>query len=127
MASFDRATLDRVIGGDVTYQQVFGSAPWSEACPAWNTPGDTPSPPADPQGSALLLPGQFDSYSRPEWSRRHARRWDHTWVFTAPNNTHNTLGYDACALSVRNAWVLADTPAPPDPTLCTTPPNLTLR
>jgi hypothetical protein len=48
------------------------------------------------------------------------------WAFTAPNNTHNTLGYDECALSVRNAW--ADAPhADPDPALCATPPQLTFR
>ena len=74
----------------------------------------------------LLIPGQFDSYSRPEWSRAEAQAWPDVWAFTAPNNTHNTLGYDECALSVRNAW--ADAPhADPDPALCATPPQLTFR
>ena len=94
---------------------------------AWDTPGTEPPPAADPNGtSLLLLPGQFDSFARPEWSQAHAGQWQHAWTFTAPNNTHNTLGYDECGLSVRNAWAATPTTAP-DPTLCTTPPTLTFR
>ena len=74
----------------------------------------------------LLVPGQFDSFSRPEWSQAEAEEHEHVWRFTAPNNTHNTLGYDECALSVRNAWINTPQTAP-DPGQCTTAPTLTFR
>ena len=123
----DPAALGTAVAGQPAYQQVFARSPYVEACAKWDTPGTVAPPPADPNGTPLLLlPGQFDSFSRPEWSRAYAEQWQHVWTFTAPNNTHNTLGYDECGLSVRNAW--ADTPAAaPDPALCSTPPTLTFR
>jgi hypothetical protein len=123
----DPAALRTALASQPAYEQVFARSPYLEACAKWDTPGTKAPPPADPNGaSLLLLPGQFDSFARPEWSKAHARQWEHAWTFTAPNNTHNTLGYDECGLSVRNAW--AETPATvPDPELCTTPPTLTFR
>lgn len=124
--ALDEDTLRHAVAGDAASEQVFLRSPYLEACEFWDTPGDPP-PPMDTSSAALLLiPGQFDSFSRPEWSQTHAAASEHAWTFTAPNNTHNTLGYDECALSVRNAWV--DAPLqPPDPALCTSPPKLTFR
>ncbi len=124
--ALDEDTLRHAVAGDAASEQVFLRSPYLEACEFWDTPGDPP-PPMDTSSAALLLiPGQFDSFSRPEWSGTHAAASEHAWTFTAPNNTHNTLGYDECALSVRNAWV--DAPLqPPDPALCTSPPKLTFR
>lgn len=110
-----------------TNQQVFQRSPYLQACQGWDTPGHQAAPPADPHGTALLLlPGQFDSFSRPEWSRAEVERHQNVWLFTVPNNTHNTLGYNECAVSIRNAWV--NTPnVTPDPALCAIPPGLTFR
>ena len=127
LPGLDDDALRDAIAGDPAYQQVFERSPYADACDAWDTPGATEPPSTDPHGTALLLiPGQFDSFSRPEWSRVHADASHDVWAFTAPNNTHNTLGYDECALSVRNAWATAPQD-PPDPSQCATPPELTFR
>lgn len=98
----DAGVLRDTVVGQPAYEQVFEQSPYMEACRGWNTPGEEPAPPANPQDTALLLiPGQFDTFSRPEWSRAEAEDHEHVWTFTAMNNTHNTLGYDECALSVR--------------------------
>ena len=127
LPGLDKSALSDAVAGQPAYQQVFERSPYADACDDWDTPGDKAAPPANLHGTALLLlPGQFDSFSRPEWSRAETDEHQHVWTFTAPNNTHNTLGYDECALSVRNAWV--NTPdAAPDPALCVTPPKLTFR
>ncbi len=123
----DPAALGKAVASQPAYEQVFARSPYVEACERWDTPGTETPPAADPNGaSLLLLPGQFDSFSRPEWSEAHAGQWQHAWMFPAPNNTHNTLGYDECGLSIRNAWASTPTAAP-DPALCTTPPTLTFR
>lgn len=125
--ALDEDALRDATAGHAAYKQVFEESPYLEACAGWDTPGEEVAPPANPHGTPLLLiPGQFDSFSRPEWSEPKADEQEHVWTFTAPNNTHNTLGYDECALSVRNAWI--NTPrAAPDPALCATPPTLTFR
>ncbi len=105
LPGLDEDCLRDAVAGDAAYEQVFEHSPYAEACDAWDTPGVAEPLSADPHGTPLLLiPGQFDSFSRPEWSRAEGGAWEHVWAFTAPNNTHNTLGYDECALSVRNAW-----------------------
>ena len=127
LPGIDQPALKEAISGDPAYEQVFGRSPYAEACSAWETPGIEPPPLADPNGAQLLLlPGQFDSFARPQWSKVRSRNWEQAWTFTVPNNTHNTLGYDECGLSVRNAWVARPTTAP-EPTLCTTPPTLTFQ
>jgi hypothetical protein len=123
----DETALRQAISNEPAYDQVFARSPYVEACAPWNTPGTEASPPADPNGTPLLLlPGQFDSFSRPEWSEAHSRDWEQTWTFTVPNNTHNTLGYDECGLSVRNAWAESPTTAP-HADLCTNPLTLTFH
>ena len=127
LPTLDEGVLRDAVAGEPAYEQVFERSPFLEACKAWDTPGQREAPPASLHGTALLLiPGQFDSFSRPEWSQAQAGKHERVWTFTAPNNTHNTLGYDECALSVRNAWTHSPR-ATPDPTLCTTPPTLTFR
>jgi len=123
----DQDALHDAVTGQPAYEQVFQHSPYLEACKDWHTPGHQVKPPANLNGSALLLlPGQFDSFSRPEWSRAETKEHQHVWTFTAPNNTHNTLGYDECALAVRNAWINTPDDAP-DPALCATPQTLTFR
>ena len=121
LPGIDQDALREAVASDAAYQRVFAGSPYVEACAVWDTPGTRAPPPADPGGTPLLLlPGQFDSFARPQWSETRAREWEQAWTFTVPNNTHNTLGYDECGLSVRNGWVAASTAAP-DPALCTTP------
>jgi hypothetical protein len=96
-----RASADgsRLAAGDPAYQQVFTRSPYVEACAVWDTPGTEAPAPAMPHGTPLLLlPGQFDSFSGPQWSIARAGEHEQAWAFTAPNNTHNTLGYDECAI-----------------------------
>jgi TAP-like protein len=127
LPGLEQEKLLTALGSDPAYEKVFARSPYRQACETWDTPGDQAPPPPHPNGtSLLLLPGQYDSYSRPEWSKYHAATWEQTWVFTAPNNTHNTLGYDECGLSVRNAWVTEPTAAP-NPRLCATPPSLIFK
>jgi pimeloyl-ACP methyl ester carboxylesterase len=127
LPDLDQAALRQLVAGDPAYQQVFTRSPYVEACEVWDTPSTESPAPTDPNGTPLLLlPGQFDSFSRPQWSEARARQWEQTWTFAAPNNTHNTLGYDECGLSVRNAWVAMPTTAP-DPARCTKPLTLTFR
>lgn len=123
----DQAALRTAVANKPAYEQVFARSPYVKACAPWNTPGAEASTPANPNGTPLLLlPGQFDSFSRPEWSEAYSRDWEQTWTFTVPNNTHNTLGYDECGVSVRNAW--AESPATaPNVNLCTNPLTLTFR
>lgn len=125
LPALDQAALGELVAGDPAYQQVFTRSPYVEACSVWDTPGAEAPAPADPRGTPLLLlPGQFDSFSRPQWSEARAEEWKLAWAFIAPNNTHNTLGYDECGLSVRNAWIATPTNSP-DPALCTKPLTLT--
>ncbi len=127
LPGIDPAALGTAVGDQPAYQKVFARSPYLEACARWDTPGADAPPPADPDGtSLLLLPGQFDSFARPEWSQEHAEQWQRAWTFTAPNNTHNTLGYDSCSLSVRNAWAWSPTTAP-DVGLCIALPTLGFR
>ena len=127
LPGLDADALRDAVAGDPAYEQVFQRSPYAAACDAWDTPGEIQPASTDPHGTALLLiPGQFDSFSRPEWSRARSDPSQDVWAFTAPNNTHNTLGYDECALSVRNAWATAPDD-PPEPTRCATPPKLIFR
>ena len=127
LPGLDEVALRSAVDGDPAYEQVFARSPYRGACEEWATPGQASPPPPDPDGTPLLLiPGQFDSFARPEWSQQHASAWDTAWVFTAPNNTHNTLGFDECGLGVRNAWVRTST-TPPDPGKCAARPELEFK
>ncbi len=88
--------------------------------------GRQTTPAGAPRLSSPAPSRTVDSFARPEWSEEHAAARDKAWVFTAPNNTHNTLGFDECAIGVRNAWVMSPT-SPPDPTKCAVQPELEFR
>ena len=105
------------------YQQVFERSPYVDACDAWDTPGDRCTALADPHGTALLLiPGQFDSFSRPEWSRADAEAWQHVvGVHGSEQHPQHPGLRRVRALGTQR---LGDTPhAAPDPALCATPPS----
>ena len=129
LPGLDPAALGTAVAGEPAYQQVFARLALRRGVRRRGTrPAAEAPPPADPNGTPLLLlPGQFDSFSRPGVvPRRMPTQWQHAWTFTAPNNTHNTLGYDECGLSVRNAWAESPRDAP-KPELCDNPPSLTFR
>ncbi len=73
LPGLDADALRDAVAGDAAYEQVFEHSPYAEACDAWATHRPVEPPSADPQGTRLLLiPGQFDSFSRPEWSEAEA-------------------------------------------------------
>ena len=102
-----KAALRDAVAGQPAYKQVFERSPYAEACEDWATPARRRRHPAATPTALRCSwsPGQFDSFSRPEWSRGRSRSKGRRVVVHRPNNTHNTLGYDECALSVRNAWI----------------------
>jgi hypothetical protein len=126
LPGLDEAELRAAVRGDPAYEQVFARSPYREACAEWGTSSGRQVLADTSQIPVLLIPGQFDSFARPEWSEQHASAWDRAWVFTAPNNTHNTLGFDECGLGVRNAWVRNPT-EPPDPAKCEVRPEIEFR
>jgi hypothetical protein len=120
----DHDALSAAIDGDPVYQAVFGDSPYISACDAWDVPPSDPptNAPVDTDVPLLFLPGQFDSYSPPEWAQQQAARQPQAWSIEIPANTHNTLGFAECAITARNAWV-RNPAAPPDTTACAgTPP-----
>ncbi|HEU4543391.1 MAG TPA: alpha/beta hydrolase [Jiangellaceae bacterium] len=121
----DHDALSAAIDNDPSYQAVFGDSPYVRACDAWDVPpSDAPNiAPVDTDVPLLFLPGQFDSYSPPEWAQEQAARQSRAWSIEIPANTHNTLGFAECAISARNAWVGNPT-TPPDTTACNSAPPI---
>lgn len=121
----DRGALADAIEGDQVYEEVFGRSPWLEACDAWDVepPEESTAIPFHTDIPTLMLPGQFDSFSRPEWATERASHISKAWSVEIPAVTHNTLGFSPCALAVRAEWRLDPTSAP-DPTLCASTPPL---
>jgi hypothetical protein len=101
----DRARLDVEIDGDPVYESVFGRSPFLDACGAWDVAPARTAPPAGLNGTpALLLPGQFDSFSPADAVRAWTEGLDGVTTVPVPGSTHNTLGFSECAISTRNKW-----------------------
>jgi pimeloyl-ACP methyl ester carboxylesterase len=115
----DRSELRELAAGEPAYEKVFVNSPYLEACAAWDVQSATrpPRTHVDAGVPLLLLSGQFDSFSPPEWSRAAARRHRSVWALEVPGQTHNTLGFSDCAISIRNSWVRAPS-LPPRGTGC---------
>lgn len=122
----DHDALSAAIDNDPVYQSVFGDSPYINACDAWDVPPGDPNTtaPVDIDVPLLFLPGQFDSYSPPQWAHEQAARQHQAWSIEIPANTHNTLGFAECAITARNTWVSNPT-APPDTTACAGTPPMT--
>jgi pimeloyl-ACP methyl ester carboxylesterase len=113
-----RQVEDTAESQDPAYRAVFGSSPIEEACSGW---GVSPAP-AVAVGPTnvpmLLMSGQFDSFSLPaDTARTAASLGAHAYAVTIPANTHNTLGFLECAITMRNQWTRHTSQAPKR-TLC---------
>lgn len=103
---FDRARLDAAIDGDPVYESVFGRSPFLDACRAWDVPPVESAPPTRLNGTpVLILPGQFDSFSPADIVREWADGLGgEATAVVVPGATHNTLGSQECAITLRNEW-----------------------
>jgi hypothetical protein len=102
----DRARLDAAIDGDPVYESVFGRSPFLDACGAWNVPPSDAQAPTGLNGTpALLLPGQFNSFSPAGIVRDWADGLGgDVTTLVVPGATHNTLGSQECAITARTEW-----------------------
>ena len=75
---------------------------YATACAGWPTSATSSALP--PSLPVLVMAGAFDPFVDPgtlaSWGNG-----PHTYVVTVPEQTHNTLGFDDCPISMRNAWV----------------------
>ena len=91
---------------DPLYREVFVDSPYVDACTVWDV--DAMEPPPAPDRPTLVLTGDLDSWSRPEW-------FDDAIVVRGA--AHDVAGSSACVFDVRNPWI-ADPTKPPDPRPC---------
>ena len=113
----DLAALHQAVGDRPAWSQVFAHSPYDEACRAW---GVSPSPPVEITEESsvpvLLLTGELDSFSRPEWNQTWIDTLgERAWSVTLPGQTHNVLGFSQCAIDVRGTWREHPTERPPSP------------
>ncbi|MCA9712295.1 MAG: alpha/beta hydrolase, partial [Myxococcales bacterium] len=114
----DRAALDAAVAGRHAFEQVFERSPYEAACRAWDVPpaAEIRLPTGDTR--VLLLSGELDSFSRPEWNEIWVSQLgSRAFSVTIPGQTHNVLGFSECALAVRAAW-RENPAAPPNSRLC---------
>ena len=95
---------------DALYREVFVAGPYADACAAWDVEASVP-PPA-PAVPTLVLTGDLDSWSRPEWFESEVN---------VRGASHDVAGSAQCVFEVRNPWI-ADPTQPPDPRPCETEP-----
>lgn len=111
----DSTDLTTAIAGRPAYDLVFGNSPYEAACQTWGVrPVKQPGPSVD--SPLLLLSGEYDSYSRPEWASEWAAANEQVWAVAIPGHTHNVLGSSECAITIRGAW--RDNPTRPPDTTC---------
>ena len=112
----DRPTLAGSVKGDVPLDAVFGNDPYLAACDAWDVPA-APSSVQEPVTTAvpaLVLVGQFDSFSPGGIAREALRSFSSGYLVEVPGQTHNVLGFGECAVTIRNAWIDHPSSAPSD-------------
>jgi pimeloyl-ACP methyl ester carboxylesterase len=112
----DRADLSALVRSGPAFAEVFSHPPYLAACKVWDVPPATPAvhKPVHTDVPLLMLPGQFDSFSPASEARAVASTLPRAWVVEVPGQTHNTLGFSDCPISIRNAWVQDPTSAPAD-------------
>lgn len=91
---------------DPVYGQVFADSPYVDACEVWDV--EAAPPEKAPDVPTLVLVGDLDSWSRPEWS-------DDPVVVRGA--AHDVAGTADCVFDVRNPWI-ADPTRSPDPRPC---------
>jgi hypothetical protein len=95
---------------DPLYRQVFADSPHVAACEVWNV--ERSAPKRAPDVPTLVLTGELDSWSRPEWFED---------AVVVRGAAHDVAGSAACVFDVRNPWI-ADPTKAPDPRPCLTEP-----
>ncbi len=119
----DRTALYTAAEGDPVLTAVFEHSPYVAACAAWSVPPAEHAPtPVRTQVPALLMTGQFDSYSDPATVHAQAGQLSRAWQVTVPGQTHNVLGFAECMISTRDQWTFSPT-RPPATDACTTAPG----
>lgn len=91
---------------DPLYRQVLADSAYVEACEVWDVEAADPAP--APDEPRLVLIGDLDSWSRPEW-------FEDTLVVRGA--THDVSGSSQCVHNVRNPWI-ADPAEAPNPRHC---------
>jgi hypothetical protein len=115
----DRSALARAIGGDPTFDAVFVHDPYLAACKEWDVPpaAEAVHLPVRADVPALLLSGQFDSFSPPPAAEEAVKDYGTGWALTIPGQTHNALGFVECPIDIRNEWI-RNPMSPPNDTTC---------
>ncbi len=125
----NRNALHTATDGDRVLTAVFEHSPYVAACTAWGVPAAAhPPTPVRTHVPALLITGQFDSYSDPATVQAQAQagQLSRAWQVTVPGQTHNVLGFAECAITTRNQWTLRPT-RPPATDSCATAPGPQFR
>jgi hypothetical protein len=116
----DQSRLAASLDGRATYADVFAPSPLVAPCAAWGVPPTTVTagPPLAGGVPMLVLRGTFDPFSAPLTDVAAAAVGAaNAYLFDVPNQSYNSLGYNECAVRIRNAWVDAPT-SPPADTSC---------
>ncbi len=101
---------DDSVEDDPRYREVFVDSPYVDACEVWDV--EASEPPEAAEVPTLVLTGDLDSWSRPEW-------FDDAVVIRGA--AHDVAGSSECVFDVRNPWI-ADPTTPPDQRPCDTEP-----
>ena len=121
----DEGRLAEAIDGDPLYAQVFGDSPYRAACDAWDVApvGADPPPRVPAEVPALMLHGQFDSFSTAglvdDWATATGSA---VTTMVVPGATHNVLGSNKCAIAARDAWIEDPGGGVPDDACADAPP-----
>ncbi len=98
------------VDADPLYRDVFEASPDAAACEIWGVERVEPAPP--PGVPTLVLVGDLDAWSRPEWFDR---------AIAVRGATHDVAGSSRCVFELRNPWI-ADPTMKPDPSVCSEEP-----
>lgn len=111
-------TLERIQAEEAKYPAAFrrpslffGSGGYY-TCQAWGSIKTVPATPAVSDVPTLLLAGQFDPLTPPEWAHHAAATLSHSYVYELPGLGHVTAG-DSCAKKLMRGF-LADPMTAPD-------------
>jgi pimeloyl-ACP methyl ester carboxylesterase len=97
------ASTDQVASGPA-YPGLGADDPYRHACTVWDSPPQTPSPPADVP--TLVLWGDLDPFAPTGLVARARLAAADPYVVLVPGVAHDTVSALDCLRAVRNAWVL---------------------